>query len=578
MHDIVIRNATVIDGTGAPPCSADVAIDGERIVAVGNVTDTGAEEIDARGLLLTPGFVDIHTHYDGQASWDSLLAPSSINGVTSLAMGNCGVGFAPVRPEHHDRLIELLEGVEDIPGTALHEGLTWDWETFPDYLDALERRSFAVDVGAQLPHAALRVYVMGERGADALAEPTGEELTRIGALADEALAAGALGISTSRTVIHRSKHGEVIGTLQASSRELAVLARSLNKAGAGVFQLISDAYASADEGYVADELGLLEQIAREAGRPVSMSVMQTRGLPDRWRTLFDRIDAMGEQGLDVRAQVAPRPVGLILSFATTLNPFHRAPTFALLRKLPLEERLAQLARPEVREAILAEYRAMPHEGPTSAPETDFDHMFPLEASVDYEPDLAGSLAAEAQRLGKDAAAHTYDVLLRADGRQMLYMPIMNYSHGNLEDIHEMLQSGRALYGLSDGGAHCSTICDASFPTSALAMWPEGSKTGRSIPVEQVVHALTQRNADYIGWRDRGVIAPGYLADINLIARESLNLPPPEIVQDLPAGGSRLLQAPSGYRMTIKRGQVTFRDGAHTGALPGRLVRGEQALH
>jgi N-acyl-D-amino-acid deacylase len=577
MHDIVIRNALIVDGTGAPARRGDVAIDGERIVAVGLVEKPGREEIDASGLMLTPGFVDIHTHYDGQASWDTLLAPSSINGVTSVAMGNCGVGFAPARPGDHARLIELLEGVEDIPGTALHEGLTWDWESFPDYLDALERRSFAIDVGAQLPHSALRVYVMGERGCDPDEEPTATELESMEELADEAMAAGALGITTSRTVVHRSKNGEVIGTLRARSAELAVLARALRTAGTGVFQLISDAYASPDDAFVEDELDLVEQVAEASGRPVSVTVMQPRNLPDRWRTLFARAESLSAKGHDVRTQVAPRPVGLIMSFATTVNPFFLTETWKSLRDLPLNERLARLALAECREALIAEHRARMEHGPTVGPENEFDYMFRMQYPVDYEPQYENSIAAEAQRLGKDVLEHVYDVLLEDGGRRTLYFPAMNFAAGNLDAVHEMLSSKHALYSLSDGGAHCGTICDGSFPSTAIELWPRGSKTGKSIPLEQVVHCYSQRNAAYLGWLDRGVIAPGYLADINIIRQDELGLEAPEIAEDLPAGGVRLLQSSRGFKVTIKRGKVTFRGGRPTGELPGRLVRGEQRL-
>jgi N-acyl-D-aspartate/D-glutamate deacylase len=578
MFDLVIRNATIIDGTGSPARTGDVAIVGDRIVAVGIGLGPGETDIDATGLTLTPGFIDIHTHYDGQVSWDSELAPSSLNGVTSIVMGNCGVGFAPVRPGHHDRLIELLEGVEDIPGTALHEGLTWDWETFPDYLDALDRRRFTIDIGAQVPHAALRVYVMGERGIDHEAIPSDDDLAQIEALAAEALRAGALGITTSRSMVHRAVTGEPIGTLSAGEEELMALARALKIAGRGVFQLITDAYMKGDAAFVDAEMGLIERIARTSGGSVSFTLMQADAMPDRWRVLQARAETWGADGLDIRTQVSARAVGVILGFATTINPFALKPTFARLKTLDIDDRLAQLACPDVRQNILAEHRAAPHDGMSAQVETAFFRMFRMNNPVDYEPMVQDSLGAEAVRLARDPAEYVYDTLMEEGGHRLLYFPVINFADHSLDVVHAMMASERALFGLSDGGAHCGTICDASFPTSAIGLWTRGNRQGLSFPIEQLVHGYTQRNARYVGWYDRGVIAPGYLADLNLIEPGALALPPPEIVRDLPAGGTRLLQRPVGYHLTIKNGQVTFRKGRHTGALPGRLVRGDRPVN
>lgn len=578
MFDFVIRNATIIDGTGAPSRFGDVAITGDKIVAVGEVNGHTREEVDAGGLALTPGFVDIHTHYDGQVSWDSEMAPSSLNGVTSIVMGNCGVGFAPVRPEHHDRLIELLEGVEDIPGTALHEGLTWDWESFPDYLDAIDRRQYTIDIGTQVPHAALRVYVMGDRGVDHEAIPTDAERARMETLALEAVQAGALGITTSRSVVHRAITGELIGTLTAENDEIMALARALKTAGTGVFQIITDAYMKGDADFVEAEMALIERIGRTAGRPVSFTLMQTDALPDRWKELQGRAEAWSQEGLDIRTQVSARPVGVILGFATSLNPFAWTPTYQALHKLPVAERLAELRKPDVRATILEEHRTMPRDAMTAQTQTAFSKMFRMQMPVDYEPQPENSIGAEAERLGRNAADYMYDVLLEKGGYRLLYFPVINFTNHSLDTVHTMMASERALFGLSDGGAHCGTICDASFPTTAIDFWRRGNRHGKAFPVEAMVHGYSQRNALYIGWEDRGVIAPGYLADLNLIDLDSLALPPPEIVHDLPAGGARLLQRPTGYRMTMKRGQVTFRDGRATGALPGRLVRGGQALN
>jgi N-acyl-D-aspartate/D-glutamate deacylase len=577
MLDIVIRNGTIVDGTGAPSFRGDVGLKHGRIVEVGQISTAAARTIDADGAVVTPGFVDIHTHYDGQVSWDSLLDPSSRNGVTSAAMGNCGVGFAPARADKHGWLIALLEGVEDIPGTALAEGLTWDWESFPDYLDALARRAFAIDIGAHMPHAALRAYVMGDRGGDHTAAPTQDEIDRMERLTFEALEAGALGFSTSRTFAHRSRSGENIGTLTASEVELLGIVKALKRANKGVVQLISDAYLTADEDFAQAELKLIRRMAETTGRKLSFTVQQTDEAPDRWRQIFGEIDRMVGDGLPVKAQVAPRPVGALLSFASTTNPFIATPTFQRIAGgASIEERLRALSDPGVKAAILSEHGGRHFTGFAEMLFHGFTRMFRMSDPVDYEPDVSQSLGAQAKRADVDPAAFVYDVLLEDGGRRLLYMPLINYARGNLDDVHGMMTGAHTLYGLSDGGAHCGTICDGSFPTTTVGLWSKGSKTGKSIPLEALVHGYTQRNAAHVGWMDRGVIAPGYLADINVIALDDLALTPPAIVQDLPAGGTRLLQTPRGYLATIKSGTVTFENGVWTGATPGGLLRGEQA--
>ena len=576
MLDLVIRGGTVADGTGAPCYSGDIAIAGEQIVDVGKVTTPARREIDAEGLLVTPGFVDIHTHYDGQASWDGVLAPSSLHGVTSLVMGNCGVGFAPARPHMHDWLIALLEGVEDIPGTALTEGLSWDWESFPDYLDALERRTYAVDIGAQMPHAALRAYVMGERGGDSANAPRDDEIAAMRALTREAIEAGALGFTTSRTIQHRSRTGENIGTLTAGRAELLGIVAALKDTNAGVVQLISDTYLSADEDFATSEMDLIVDLARACGRPISFTVQQPDHAQDRWRTLFARIATAQAGGLSIQAQVAPRPIGIVLGHAATINPFILCPSYRAIRETPLAARIAALRDPARKAAILAEH------APIEAPEflglvtRGFTRMFPLTDPIDYEPAASASVQAEARAAGRDAAAYVYDLLLESEGRTLLYMPLINFARGNLDEVHAMMSGPHVLYGLSDGGAHCNTICDASFPTTTLALWSKGNKAGLTIPLETLVHGLTQKNAAHVGWLDRGVIAPGYLADMNLIEMDKLALNPPTLVTDLPAGGSRLMQTSPGYAATLKRGRVTFDRSTHTGETPGRLVRGRQA--
>ena len=573
MLDLKICGGRLVDGTGRALFAGDVGISGERIVAVGRVDGEAARTIDAQGLLVTPGFVDIHTHYDGQASWDSLLLPSSLHGVTSVAFGNCGVGFAPARPDRHGWLIDLLEGVEDIPGTALAEGLTWDWETFPDYLDALDRRRFAVDVGAHMPHAPLRAYVMGDRGADPSAVPSASEMREMALLTVEAVEAGALGFSTSRTMVHRTRSGTAIGTVRAPEGELLAIAEALGKLGRGVIQLISDAYLLADQRFAESEFQLIERIAALSGRPLSLTVQQVGHLPDRWRWMFDRIVELRSGGLDVRAQVGARGIGAIVGLRTTSNPFAFTPAWQELARLDFPERLASVRQPAVRERLLREVRE-PNDHPFAAAFADcYLRLFRMADPVDYEPSPDRSLAAEAERLGRDPAEHALEVMLEEDGSRLLYMPSLNYADGNLDAVHEMMSADFALFGLSDGGAHCGAICDASFPTTALSLWPRGNRSGRSIPIEAVVPGYSQRNAKQVGWNDRGALLPGYLADINLIDQDTLALPPPEPVHDLPAGGMRLIQAARGYRFTIKRGQIIFADGAATNARPGRLVRG-----
>jgi N-acyl-D-aspartate/D-glutamate deacylase len=578
MHDLVIKNGTIVDGTGGPRFQGDVAVKAGQIVGVGKVEGTAHRTIDAEGLVVTPGFVDIHTHYDGQASWDGVLAPSSTNGVTSIVMGNCGVGFAPAHLDKHDWLIRLLEGVEDIPGTALAEGLTWDWETFPDYLDALARRRYTMDIGTQMPHAALRTYVMGERGAEHTIAPTESEVERMSALTFEALKAGALGFSTSRTYVHRSRDGRNIGTLTASEAELIGIAKALRRAGTGVIQLISDAYLTPDDEFADRELKLIRALAETTGRKLSFTVQQTDEAPDRWKAIFREIAGMRKEGLDVRAQIAPRPIGVLLSFASTTNPFFATPTYrTVFMDASLERRLAQLADPAVKARILAEHEGQNYQGFAALLTKGFARMFRMSDPVDYEPKAENSLAREAARAHRAAADYAYDVLLEEGGRRLLYMPLVNYAEGNLDAVYGMMSGPHTLYGLSDGGAHCGTISDGSFPTTTLALWSKGSKRGQAIALEDLVHGYTQRNAAHVGWQDRGVIAPGYRADLNVIAFDALGLAPPVITQDLPAGGTRLVQNGRGYRFTVKAGTVTFENGQWTGALPGTLLRGPQAF-
>lgn len=577
MSDLIIRNGTVVDGTGGARRIADVAVVGDRIVAVGDVSahEPADREIDATGLLVTPGWVDIHTHYDGQVTWDPDLAPSSINGVTSIVMGNCGVGFAPARPDRHDWLIRLLEGVEDIPGTALTEGMTWGWESFDEYLDVLDELSWTVDVGAQVPHAALRTYVMGERGADHESVATDDEIETMCQMTESAIRNGALGFTTSRTWAHRTSSGESIGTLRATADEVVGVARGLDRAGAGVMQLISDVYQSGDDALVERELDLLGRIVSEVDRPLSFTVQQNDETPTRWRELVERIDGWSQAGADVRAQVAVRPIGVLLGLTATANPLRRCPTYARLHDLPVAERVAHLADPATRADIIAEHAEVRVRDFPALIHGGFDRMYPLTDPPNYEPVPEDSVAGLAAADGVDPVEKMYDLMLAEEGGQLLYMPLMNYAAGNLDDVREMILSEHSMFGLSDAGAHCNVISDGTFPTTAITHWTRDRSRGEQIDLEYVVHQQTQRTAAHVGWNDRGVVAPGYLADLNIIDHEGLGLHPPHLVADLPAGGTRLMQSATGYVATIKRGRVTVDNGVLTGDRPGRLQRGAQ---
>ena len=569
-HDLVIRAGRVVDGTGTATRTADVAIDGGVITAVGKVDGRGAREVDADGALVTPGFVDIHTHYDGQATWDTELAPSSWHGVTTVVMGNCGVGFAPVRPADHERLIELMEGVEDIPGVALHEGLSWTWQSFPEYLDDVDRKPRDIDLGAQVPHGALRLHVMGERGA-AREPATPDDIAAMAELAKQAVEAGALGFTTSRTLNHRSSRGELTPSLNAEEDELVGIAEALGSIGQGVLQVVSD-FKDVDA-----EFGLFRTMAARSGRPISISVAQSPLAPDQWRVLLDRMEEATAAGVTMRAQCATRAVGLLLGFEATLNPFMQTPLWRdELGQLPMPERVARLRRDEVRRTLLdqresgAKARHVVGGGLISR----FELMFPLGDPPDYEPDPRTSIAATADRAGRTPAEVAYDAMLAGDGRAMLYLPSLNYVNGSLAAVGEQIAHPASVAGLSDGGAHVGTICDVSFPTTMLQWWGRDRPTGR-LPIELLVHKQTQATAETVGLLDRGVLAPGYRGDVNVIDFEALRLHAPEFAYDLPAGGRRLLQRADGYVHTFVAGTEVRTGGESTGATPGRLVRGAQ---
>jgi N-acyl-D-amino-acid deacylase len=566
MYDLIIRGGTLIDGTGAESRQADVAIDGDRIVAIGNDLGEARQVIDASGLLVTPGWVDIHTHYDGQVTWDPHLTPSGWNGVTTVVMGNCGVGFAPVRPGQEDFLIQLMEGVEDIPGTALSEGIDWQWETFPEYLDALERMPRSIDVGTQVPHGAIRAYVMGERGArNEKAEP--EEIKEMAKLVKEGLEAGALGFSTSRTIVHRAKDGEVVPGTYAEDEEVMGIGRMLGEVGHGVFEVASDL---APEG---PELEWMSKLGKETGLPVSFACLQSPVDGDQWKRLLEIVDRDTAEGGSLTPQVAQRPAGLLFGFDSTFHPFRLKPSFHALVDVSSEERLEALGRPETRQALIDEESVvgdMP--ALTHMIASGWSMMFPLGDPPDYEPSPEDSVAARAEAAGVSPAEYAYDTMLAGD---LLYMPLIGYSNGNLDAIRTMMSHEKAVFGLSDGGAHCGLICDASMPTFLLTYWARDRVKGERFPIEWIVEQQTRRTAELYGMRDRGVVAPGMKADLNVIDYEALHIHGPEMVWDLPGAGKRLIQAIDGYRYTIKSGEVTYDEGKPTGALPGKLVRGPQ---
>lgn len=562
-HDLVIRGGTILDGSGGDPIDGDVAVDGGVIRIAGRVTGRGAEEIDAKGCFVTPGFVDIHTHYDGQATWDSALAPSSWHGVTTVVMGNCGVGFAPCRESDRDVLVRLMEGVEDIPGSALSEGLPWTWRTFPEFLDAVDSRPHDIDVAAMLPHGALRVFVMGERGVRR--EPAREDdVARMSEVAGEALRAGAIGFSTSRTVLHRTADGDPTPMLGAAHSELVGIAAALQREGRGVFQMVSDFRD------VGEEFAVLVEIAKSTGRRVSYSLAQNDYMPDQWRELLRRTEEATALGLPVSAQVLTRPIGLLMGLETTLNPLQGRPTYDALRGLPLPERITRLADPATRERILSEEPGRQH--PFFALlGARWDRYFPMASTPTYEPDPATSVAAVSSRTGHDPLRVVLDSMLADEGGGLLYVPFLNFTGQNLDVVRTMMMHPNAVFGLADGGAHVGTICDAGSTTTTLTHWGRDRRHGR-LPLPWLVRFLTRGPAETVGLLDRGLVTPGMKADLAVFDLDALNVVRPEIHHDLPAGGRRFLQRALGYRAIVKNGQVTYRDGHATGALPGRLVR------
>jgi N-acyl-D-aspartate/D-glutamate deacylase len=561
--DLVIRGGTIADGSGGLLYQGDIAVKNGRIVAIGAVDVHGAEEIDAGGKIVTPGFIDVHTHYDGQVMWENRLQPSSGHGVTTIVTGNCGVGFAPCRPEDHDGLVALMAGVEDIPEVVMVEGLPWTWETFPDYLDAIAARPHDVDIAAMVPHSALRVYAMGQRAIDR-EQATDTDVATMAGLVEEAMAAGAIGLGTSRAIQQKSIRGEPIPTVGAGEPELAGILKPVAEAG-GVFQALSDFDLFQD---VDGEFGMFRRLVGDLGLRMSFTLNQKHSDPDGWRRLLALTEAANDDGLTIKGQVLGRPTGLLLGHELTQSPFSASRTYRALASLTFEAKIAELRKPDVRTAVIAEAQA--------ANGRSLGRMFELGDEVDYEPSLDDSIEAKAERAGVPPYDYAYDLLLQDGGRKILFDPAQNYADGSLSAPYEMMTHRDTILGLGDGGAHCGLICDASFPTTMLAYWTRDRVRGPRLAFPEVVRMLSGANAEAMGLKDRGLLANGYKADINVIDYDALKLHRPEAVYDLPSGGRRIVQRADGYAATIVSGQVTYRNGVPTDALPGKVVRGPQA--
>ncbi len=565
MHDLIIRNGSIADGSGRPAVRGDVAVEGNVITAVGEVDGQARREIDAEGHLVTPGWVDIHTHYDGQATWDPEVSPSGWHGVTTVVMGNCGVGFAPARAADRNWLIQLMEGVEDIPGTALAEGMTWNWETFGEYLDEVERTPRVLDAAAMIPHGALRAYVLGEGRANDLARS--EEIAEMAAIVREAVHAGAIGASTTRTVLHRAWDGELAAGTTAPSVELIAIGEALGKSGHRVFSVASDFWD------MDTEFGWMSEISVRAGVPVTYGVLQADFAPELWREWIDRGVAANRRGAWLVPQVAGKPTSLLVGFQSVVHPFAHHRAYRQIEDLSLDERVARMRTPEVRAAMLGE--APKPGGFVEMLRHNLHKLFPLGDPPDYEPPAERSITALAAAQGCSTDEVLYDLMLQREGRELLYLPLLDYSYNTLDPVREMLTHPATVLGLGDGGAHCGLLCDASLPTFMLTHWARDRSRGDTLPVEQVVHLQTRRTAELYGFFDRGLLAPGYVADVNVVDHEALRLDPPEMVYDLPAEGKRLIQRGHGYVATVKSGVVVREHDEATGERPGRLLRGPQ---
>jgi N-acyl-D-aspartate/D-glutamate deacylase len=567
-YDLVIRNGTVVDGLGAEPFRADVAASDGVIVAIGTVDEPGAREIDATGLLVTPGFVDLHTHYDGQAIWSDRLSPSSSHGVTTALMGNCGVGFAPCRAEDHDVLVDVMAGVEDIPGVVMTDGLPWNWETFPEYLDALDSRRRDIDIAAYLPHSPLRVYVMGQRGADC--EPaTAEDLALMRKLAAEAIDVGALGVSSSRFAFHKTGSGAPIPTYDAAYDEIAAIVGGVADAGGGLLQFIPDIPAGGYERV----LHQVFEAANDAGVPVTFTLTTGNSGDPIWPSAVNLIEKYNAAGAQITAQVFARPIGLVIGLELTANPFVLYPSYQEIAELPLDQRVAEMRKPEVKARILAD---KPGEGhPFMYFAQSWEWMFPLTEPANYEPAATDSILARARARGVSPLEEAYDRLLDDDGQAMMLVALANFENNSLDTVGELIRRDDVVLGLGDGGAHYGMICDASYPTFVLAHWARDRASGR-LSVAEAVRLMTSVPARVAGLADRGRIALGYKADLNIIDHPRLTLHKPVITHDLPAGGRRLDQTADGYVATVVSGEVIAENGVPTSARPGRLIRGRQS--
>ena len=568
--DLVIRGGLVVDGTGGEPFRADVAISGGVIAQVGGHVPPGAEEVDASGMIVTPGFVDVHTHYDGQVTWENRLKPSSNHGVTTVVMGNCGVGFAPIRPHQRQMAIKLMEGVEDVPEVVMAEGLPWNWETFPEYLDALEQRHADIDFAAQLPHSPLRVYVMGDRGVN-LEPPTAEDLAEMRRLTAEAIRAGALGVTTSRMIVHRFRDGRLAPSVPSPEEEVLALAAGLRDAGTGVFQLLPNFAID-----TAQITALNRKLAQTSGRPLSFTLGQNPDRPSAWREILDDIADANAHGMHIRAQVLPRPTGIMLGLDLSLHPFAFNPSYRPLENLPLAEKVAAMRDPALRARIIAEEADDPHPFFVSLI-SDKAMMFVLGDPPNYNPLPEDSLEARAAREGRPLREVIYDALLERDGHEILYRPIGGMIgerfHGPVDDL---VKADNTIIALGDGGAHYAMICDAAYTTYMLSYWVKDAPAGRRLELPRLIQQLARDPAVTVGLEDRGLIAPGYKADINVIDMERIHLHAPSTAHDLPTGARRLEQRADGYVATIVSGKVVYREGEATGVLPGRLVRGARS--
>jgi len=562
-YDLVIRGGKIVDGSGQAPFDGDVAVKGDRIVAVGVVAGAGEAEIDAAGAYVTPGFVDVHTHYDGQVTWEHTLTPSSQHGVTSVVMGNCGVGFAPARPGDHEMMIKLMEGVEDIPEVVMAEGIPWNWETFPQYLDALDQRHTDVDFAAQLPHSPLRVYVMGERGAN-LEPPTGEDLAEMRRLTTEAIEAGALGVTTSRQLAHRFRDGRSAPSVKTELDELKSLAMGLRDAGAGVFQVIPGTDKPSSE-----EWKVLSTLNETSGRPVNFSLLTGDQIPGGFEPFVEGLAEAAKAGREIHGQFFPRPIGFLFGLDLSYHPFSLNPSYKEIADLPLEEKVKRMRDPELRARLISEEPQDPN--PFFTWVVQQTHMlFPLGDPPNYAPAPEDSIKNRAATLGISDRELMYDELLRQNGQAILYSPTGNTRGGRLDAARDLFGKPGTVLGLGDGGAHYGMICDAAYPTFLLA---EYVRDRGVLAIETAVRMLSRETAETVGLNDRGLLKPGYKADLNVIDLERLHLYAPRVQRNLPAGGKRLTQKSDGFEATVVSGQVTYRRGRATGALPGRLVRG-----